>query len=305
MEPEVFSNVVVAGGTGLVGRSLVAALLGQGAQVTVLTRNPGRAQVPPGARTAAWEALPGVLEGAEAVFNLAGEGIADRRWTPARRKVLLDSRVATTRALCEAMATLAVPPRVLVNASAVGLYGPCDGAPVLESRPPGQGVLAGICRAWEQAADAATDLGVRVVKLRLGVVLAKEGGALPRLALPVKLFLGAKLGHGQQGFSWIHLQDLVALLLEAARNPAYEGPFNATAPYPVSNETFTRMVAHQLHRPFLPVPGFLTAAAIRLLLGGMGEEMLLSGSFVYPRRAQERGFRFRFERPEQALEDLL
>jgi hypothetical protein len=249
MERVPFNNVVVAGGTGLVGRRLVEALLNLGAQVTVLTRRPEGIQLPPGARAASWGDLPKALTGADVVFNLAGEGIADRRWTPARKKILLDSRVGPTRALCEAMAALPDRPRVLVNASATGFYGACDGTPVHESHPAGRGVLARICRAWEEAADAATALGVRVVKLRLGVVLAHEGGALPKLALPVKLFQAAKLGHGQQGFSWIHIQDLVALLVEVARNPAYEGPVNATSPFPVTNESFTRMVAHRLHRP--------------------------------------------------------
>lgn len=292
-------KVVLAGGTGLVGRRLREALASAGVSVTVLTRNP--AGVPGGA---AWEDLPRVLEGADAVINLAGEGIADRRWSPARRKALVDSRVDTTRRITAALAAMAAPPPVLVNASATGFYGPRDGSPVSESTPAGRGFLAQVCQAWEAAADTAP-AGVRVVKLRIGVVLAREGGALPKMALPVKLFQGAKLGHGQQGMSWIHIDDLVALILEAASNPAFAGAINAVAPCPLTNESFTRAIARQLGRPVWPVPAFLTRAAVKLLVGEMAEEMLLGGSFVYPRRAEDLGFTFRFPRVGQALADLL
>ena len=167
------------------------------------------------------------------------------------------------------------------------------------------GFLAGVCRQWEARAEAATALGVRVVKLRLGVVLARDGGALPRLAFPVRIWQGTRLGHGQQGLSWIHIDDLVRLILEAIGNPAYRGPVNATAPMPASNETFTRAVARQLKRPLLPVPGALTRAAVRLLLGQMAQEMLLDGAFVYPRQAERLGFQFRFPGAAEALADLL
>jgi len=292
-------KVVLAGGTGLVGRRLREALASAGASVTVLTRNP--AGVPGGA---AWEDLPRVLEGADAVINLAGEGIADQRWSPARRKALVDSRVDTTRRITAALAALASPPPVLVNASATGFYGPRDGSPADEGTLGGKGFLAKVCREWEAAADTAP-AGVRVVKLRIGVVLAREGGALPKMALPVKLFQGAKLGHGQQGMSWIHMDDLVALILEAATNPAYAGPVNAVAPYPVTNESFTRAIARQLHRPVWPVPAFLTRTAVRLLVGEMADEMLLGGVFAYPRKAEGLGFTFRHPRVESALADLL
>jgi nucleoside-diphosphate-sugar epimerase len=148
----------------------------------------------------------------------------------------------------------ATGPRVLVNAGAVGIYGAMDDRPVDEGRAPGEGFLPQVCRQWEAAAEAASASGVRVVRLRLGVVLARDGGALPRMALPVRLFLGTRLGQGRQGLSWIHVDDLVRLILEAAANPACRGPVNATAPRPVSNETFTRTLAQRLRRPLLPVP---------------------------------------------------
>jgi uncharacterized protein (TIGR01777 family) len=146
---------------------------------------------------------------------------------------------------------------------------------------------------------------VRVARIRIGVVLAREGGALPKLALPVRWFSGCKLGSGDQGLSWIHLDDLVAMLIEAARNPAWAGPFNGTAPEPLSNEDFTRLVAQRLHRPLLPVPGFLTTLATKLLLGEMAEALLLQGAFVQPAHALALGFPFRFPTAEAALEDLL
>ena len=299
------TSVVVAGGTGLVGRHLVAALLAEGVRVTVLSRAPERANLPSGAIARGWDELPAALAGADAVINLCGEGIADKRWTPARKRALLDSRLGPTGQLVAALASMGPAPPALVNASAVGLYGPMDGRPVDERRGPGRGFLADICRRWEAAADAAAAHGVRVVKLRLGVVLAREGGALPRIAFPVKLFQGARLGSGQQGFSWIHIDDLVRLFLEAARNPANAGALNATSPMPTSNETFTRAVARRLHRPLLPVPAWVTRTALRALFGEMAEAMLLQGAFVYPAKAQSLGFTFRFERVEEALADLL
>jgi uncharacterized protein (TIGR01777 family) len=299
------NRVVVAGGTGLVGRALVRALVARGCQVTVLSRKPGAALGLEGALLRGWDDLPGLLDGADAVFNMAGEGIADRRWSAARKAAIRDSRVQGTRRLVEAMKTCAQAPKALVNASAIGLYIPRGAEPVDEFSPPGRGFLADVCQAWEAEAKAATVSGVRVARLRIGVVLAREGGALPKMALPVRLFQGSKLGSGAQGLSWIHLDDLVAMLVEAARNEAWEGPFNATAPEPLSQEAFTRLLARQLHRPVLPVPAFLTAGLLRLLLGELADSLLLQGAFVYPVRAQTLGFTFRFPRAQAALEDLL
>ena len=304
MEPGELKRVVVAGGTGLVGRQLVAALLREGVQVTVLTRSPDRAQLPPGATARSWDQLALALEGADAVINLCGEGIADQRWSPARKQALLSSRLEPTGRLVDALGACTARPGVLVNASAVGIYGPMDSSPVTEAREPGNSYLALLCRQWEAAADAAQSHGVRVVKLRIGIVLARKGGALPKMARPVKLFSGSKLGTGQQGFSWIHLDDLVRMFIEAARNPAYAGAINATAPRPTNNETFTRILARQLKRPLLPVPAWLTRTALKLLVGEMAEALLLQGAFVYPNKALELGFVFTYGHAETALKDL-
>ncbi|MDP1832277.1 MAG: TIGR01777 family oxidoreductase [Geothrix sp.] len=300
-----FNRVVVAGGTGLVGRPLVRALAGMGVQVTVLSRNPASQILPAGARAQGWDDLPALLEGADAIINLAGEGIADDRWTAARKATLRDSRIGATRRLVAAMKACGKPPAALVNASAIGYYIPGGEAAVDEGAAPGSGFLAEVCRAWEAEAMAASAMGVRVARIRIGVVLAREGGALPKMALPVRWFAGCKLGSGTQGLSWIHVDDLVAMLVEAARNPAWEGPFNGTAPHPLSHGAFTRLLAQRLRRPLLPVPGFLTTTATKLLLGEMAEALLLQGAFVMPTRAQALGFQFRFPTAEGALEDLL
>lgn len=297
-------HVVVAGGTGLVGTRLIQALLKQGRQVTLLTRHPSRV-TPSGIESRPWEDAALAVEGAEAVFNLAGAGIAEARWTPDRKALLLSSRVGTTERLVEAIRLARQKPKVLVNASAVGFYGGRDGAPLDEATPQGDGFLAELCRAWEGAADPVLPLGVRLVKPRLGVVLATEGGALPKMMLPMRLFQGAALGSGQQGLSWIHIEDLVNLLLETAWNPAWSGPVNATAPFPVSNDHFTRELGKAMHRPVLPIPAWVTRTALPLFLGEMADEMLLKGAFVVPRRALSQGFAFKFPTIQQALNDLI
>jgi uncharacterized protein (TIGR01777 family) len=297
--------VVVAGGTGLVGQSLVRSLLDQDAQVTVLTRNPARAELPAAAHAHGWEDLPALLDGADAVINLAGEGIADQRWSLARKAAIRDSRILATRRLVEAMKDCRQPPGALVNASAIGYYGARDRTPVDEAAPQGVGFLPEVCRAWEAEAAAASAIGVRVARIRIGVVLARDGGALPKMALPVRLWVGCKLGSGAQGLSWIHLDDLVAMFLEAARNPAWEGPFNGTAPEPLGNEAFTDLLARRLRRPLLPVPGALTAAVAKLALGEMATALLLQGAYVVPTRAQALGFGYQFPTAVSALEDLL
>ncbi len=299
------SRILVAGGTGLVGSRLVRALLAEGARVDVLSRNARGAHLPPGAQAHSWEALPGLMEGCRAVINLAGEGIADHRWSPARKRALLESRIGPTRGLLGALEQARHRPSVLVSASAIGIYGPLGEEAVDETQTPGEGFLAELCQTWETATDPARALGVRVVRLRIGVVLAREGGALPKLALPVRRFAGCALGSGRQGFSWIHIEDLVALILEAIRNPAFEGPVNATAPHPCNNGIFTHLLAKHLHRPLWPLPALLTRGALRLLVGEMAEPMLLGGAFVLPRKALDLGFSFRFPEAAGALEDLL
>ena len=292
-------RIIIAGGSGLVGTHLAKALRRFDAEVQVLSRNPRSSEE----RT--WEELPGILEGSHALINLAGAGIADERWSPARKEVLRQSRLAPTQRLLRALEGCVERPDVLVNASAVGLYGTQGEALLDETQPPGEGFLPELCRDWEAAADRAEVLGLRVVKLRIGVVLARAGGALPKIARPIRFFAGTALGSGRQGFSWIHIDDLVRLILESLCNPAYEGALNATAPAPCTNRAFTRLLAKRLHRPVWPVPAFLTRRILNHLVGEMAEPLLLGGVFAVPRRALELGFNFQFPRAEEALEDLL
>ncbi len=297
-------KIVVAGGSGLVGIPLVETLVAQGEQVVVLSRDPSRVSLPTGAAGCGYEDLMGALEGAEAVINLAGASIAGRRWTEAYKRELVESRVGLTSRLVAAMAKCARKPKALVNASAIGFYGPRKGEPISEQDDEGKGFLPTLCAAWERAADEAMKHNIRVVKIRSGVVLTRSGGALAKLVLPMKLFQGAKLGHGQQGFSWIHLDDIVGLYLEAAKNPAWSGAINGTAPRPLTNETFTRLLGARLHRPIMPIPSFITEIGVKVLLGEMASEVL-EGAFVIPARALKLGYKFKFEKAEDALVDLL
>ncbi|MFN8012562.1 MAG: TIGR01777 family oxidoreductase [Holophagaceae bacterium] len=298
-------RVVLAGGNGLLGRRLAEALRGEGTRVQVLSRDPARARVPEGVDVVPWTGLGPLLDGADAVVNLAGEGIADRRWTPVRREAILRSRLYSTRRLVEALDATRKRPSVLVNASATGFYGGRDEVPVDESSPPGTGFLPEVCRAWEAEADRASALGLRVVKVRIGIVLAREGGALVPLARAARCFQGAKLGDGRQGFPWIHLDDLLAVFLRAVKDPALAGAVNAVAPQLLSNEAFTRALCRAVHRPYLALaPGWATALGARVLKGEMASELLLQGAYVRPRRLEAVGFPFRFPTADAALEDL-
>lgn len=298
-------RVVVTGGTGFIGATLVSALLRDGHAVAVLTRRP--AAVPPGAEAVAWDARSAgawrrALAGADAVVNLAGESIAARRWTPAQRQRILESRVAATRALVEALAGASPRPRVLVSGSAVGYYGPRGDEEVTEADPPGDDFLARVCVAWEAEARRAEGFGVRVALLRTGVVLGRGGGVLPRFLLPFRLFVGGPLGHGRQWLPWIHLDDLVRLIRFLLEHDDAVGPFNGTAPRPVRQEEFCRTLARVLRRPcWLRVP----APLLRLTLGELADALILSGQRAVPARASQLGFRFHHPELEGALRHLL
>lgn len=298
-------SILLAGGNGLLGRRMAEAFRAEGSRVVVLSRNPATARVPEGVDLAPWEDLERQLEQPDALVNLAGEGIADRRWSPARKEALLRSRVESTRRLVEALGRVPKRPSVLVNASATGFYGHRDG-PVDEGSEAGSGFLPEVCRAWEAEADRASALGLRVVKVRIGIVLARDGGALVPMARAARWFQGAKLGDGRQGFPWIHLEDLVAVFLRAVRDPALEGPVNAVAPQTLDNEAFTRTLCRVLGRPYMAVvPGWATALGARALAGEMAGELLLRGAPVLPRKLEAAGFPFRFPTADKALEDLL
>ena len=293
-------TIVVAGGSGFLGGVLVRAWRGEGHRVKVLTRRPRNPDDVGWAPESGGSAVATVLEQSDAVVNLAGEGIADKRWTPARKAAILDSRVTSTRALVTAIRACARPPRTFVSASAVGIYGTGDGQALTEESAAGADFLARVCRSWEHETSAAAGIS-RVVLLRSGVVLAAEGGALPRRALPFRFFAGGRLGSGRQYMSWIHLDDWVAMARLALRTDV-SGPLNLTAPQPVTNAEFTRAVGAVLHRPTaFPVP----AIALRMMLGKeFADALLLGGQRVLPAKAERLGFQFTFATIESALRDI-
>ncbi|WP_434031035.1 TIGR01777 family oxidoreductase [[Pseudomonas] boreopolis] len=286
-------HVLVTGGTGFIGRLLCARLHEAGHAVSVLTRDPARAQVPGARLVVALEQA----EGVDAVVNLAGASLFDRRWTDAYKQVLRASRIDGTRRLVAWMARQPALPRVLVSGSAIGWYGPRDDAPLDETVAPGEDFAAWLCRDWEAEAMRATALGVRTCLLRTGIVLDRGGGALEKMLPPFRFGLGGPMGDGRQWMSWIHREDLVRLAIWLIGQPGAQGAFNGTAPGPVANGVFARTLGTVLRRPArLRVPGF----ALRLALGEMAG-LLLSGQRVLPTRALDAGFAFLHPGLEGAL----
>lgn len=296
-------DVLVTGASGLVGSALVPFLTAGGHHVTRLVRSTPR----PGAAEVRWDpaagsvATPG-LEGMDAVVHLAGENLATGRWTPEKKASIRASRVQGTQVLCAALAQLARPPRVLVSASAIGYYGD-RGAEVLhEGSRPGTDFLAQVCRDWEAATESAIQRGIRVVRLRIGIVLSPAGGALAKMLGPFTMGVGGVIGTGQQYMSWIALDDLVGAIHHALVTTALQGPVNAVAPQAVTNRTFTRTLGRVLRRPtLLPLPAFVA----RLAFGEMAEALLLASTRVEPSRLLETGYGFRYPELAGALRYLL
>ncbi len=300
-------HVIITGGTGLIGRALAHSLAGDGHQVTVLSRSPERHRdFPPGVALVAWDGRTAQgwgdrVDTADAIVNLAGESIAAGRWTPERKRRIRESRVNAGQAVVEAVRAAANPPQVVVQASAVGYYGPRGDEPVTEETPPGSDFLAQVCVAWEASTAPVEELGVRRAVIRTGVVLSTRGGALPRMLLPFRLFLGGPLGSGRQYLPWIHVDDQVGAIRFLLEHPEAQGPFNLCAPNPVTNREFCRILGQVLGRPsWMPAP----APVLRLLLGEMAM-VLLEGQRALPRRLQEIGYTFRFPELRPALQDLV
>jgi uncharacterized protein len=296
-------TVVVAGSSGLIGTALVAALEAEGRRVVRLLR-PGS---PTAGEAATWDPVAGTidaeaLEGAGAVVNLAGVGVAEHRWTPAHKAAVLESRVASTTLLAETMAALSPPPPVFVSASACDFYGDRGEETLDEDSGSGGGFLAGVCRAWEAATGPAEAAGVRVAHIRSGIVLSPKGGALGRMLLPFKLGAGGKIGPGKQWWSWISIHDEVAAILHIIGSSELSGAVNLTAPNPVRNEEFAATLARVLSRPaLLPVPRF----ALRAALGEFADEALLGSKRIVPRRLEHSGFEFGRPELEPALRELV
>jgi uncharacterized protein len=299
-------KVVIAGGTGFLGRPLAAALGRAGHTPVVLSRRAGGSEAP--FRTVAWtpDGSAGAwaleLEGAGALVNLSGESIAARRWTGAQKHRILESRIRATASLVAAIARAAEPPPTFISGSAVGYYGPLDDREVAEDAAPGRDFLASVCVRWESEAMRAVSARTRVVCVRTGLVLARDGGALQKMLPPFWLGAGGPVGSGRQYWPWIHRQDWIDLVRFAIETPAASGAMNATAPEPVPNRAFAEALGRAMHRPaFLPTPGF----ALKLLLGAeMAEGLLLSGQRALPAKAAQLGYRFRYASLSAALADL-
>jgi hypothetical protein len=294
-------NILLTGASGFIGSALASRLTKNGHSVVPLRRAlAGSAPGPTWNPTAGQIRLEstGPLD---AVVHLAGENIA-QRWTPAAKERIRASRVDATRLLCEALVTLPQPPRVLVCASATGFYGDRGDEMLDERSGSGAGFLPEVCRAWEAAADPARLQGIRVVHLRLGIVLARHGGALAQMLSAFQLGLGGRLGDGRQYWSWIALEDLLHVIEWSLVNASFSGAVNAVSPGAVTNADFTRELGRALQRPaFLPVP----ATAVRLFFGEMGSEALLASARVRPARLLECGFKFRFPQLDTAFGHLL
>lgn len=296
-------TIVLAGGSGFLGRLLRARLEHDRHRVLNLTRRsrPDRETDITWRPDGSVGSLAGHLDGVDAVVNLAGEGVVERRWNAGRKAALRNSRLLATRTLVRAMATCQTAPRVFVSGSGIGYYGPCGDEPVTENAGPGTDFLARLCVEWEQEARVGEGPSTRVAIVRTGMVVHPRGGALARMLPPFRMALGATLGSGRQFMPWIHGGDWVALVMWLIESERADGAFNATAPAPVTNRDFTRTLARVLHRPAVfHAPEFVMKAA-------MGEmaSILLTGQRALPARAEQMGFRFGFRELEPALKDLL
>jgi uncharacterized protein (TIGR01777 family) len=296
-------RLLITGGTGFIGGALCQRLRTHGHQLVVLSRSAARQPPREGVTFLPWDSgeWPRAAEGCEGVVNLAGESIVAKRWTPQQKQRIRDSRVETTRRLVDALAALPRKPAVLISASAVGYYGARDDERLTEADPAGTGFLADTCRDWEAEAQRAQRLGVRVVRLRIGLVLAAGGGALSKMVPPFRAFLGGPLGSGRQWVSWIHREDVIGLIEWALQRSDAAGAVNATAPEPVTMGEFCRCLARVLRRPsWAPVP----AVVLRALLGDMAD-VLLTGQRVVPAAALRAGYAFQFSDLLPALQASL
>ena len=296
-------SVLITGATGFIGAPLCRELQTRGARLTVLTRDAERARQRLGAGVSAITQLDQLPEQVpDALINLAGEPLASGRWNAARKEEFRRSRIGTTEALWQWFEQRGQYPQQVISGSAIGYYGDSGEQPVTEENGPGAGFAAELCRDWEAAALRFADQGSRVVLLRTGIVLGQGGGALQSMLLPFRLGLGGRLGSGRQWMSWIHRDDMVALILHCLDKPELSGPVNGTAPNPVTNRFFTRTLARTLHRPSLfPAPAFM----LRLLMADMADELLLASQRVLPQVVLESGFEFQYPELPQALEAIL
>lgn len=301
-------RIIITGGTGLIGRPLSQALVSEGHEVIVLSRQPEKVKnASAGVKVQKWDGKSAegwgqLADGAGAIINLAGAGIADERWSAARKQLIRQSRIEAGRAVMEAIAAASAKPGVLIQASAVGYYGVQSGdAQLTESASPGGDFLSKVCFDWEASTAPVTKLGVRRVVIRTGVVLSNEGGAFPKQVMPFKFFAGGPVGSGRQWYPWIHIEDQVRAIQFLIANDKASGAFNLTAPNPVTNKEFGQIVGEVLGKPaFMPAPGF----AMKTAFGEMSI-ILLEGQRAIPQKLLDLGFKFKYETAQAALRALL
>ena len=296
-------KIAISGASGFVGTSLTRALRVHGDDVRPIVRAGDKQQ----AGDIHWDPTSAfvdmaALEGTDAVLHLSGAGIADKRWSDERKRVLRSSRIDTTRVLVDAISRLQQKPKVFVCASAIGIYGDRDDEILTETSPHGPDFLSLLARDWEAEATRASHAGIRTVMLRFGIILDAHGGALPVMMRPFHFGVGGKLGSGKQWMSWIALEDVVEIIRAAIAKPELNGPMNVVSPNPVRNEEFTRILAHAMHRPaLLPALAF----ALRLALGEMADALLLSSQRVQPSRLDSIGYTFRFSDLDTCIKTIL
>lgn len=297
-------DILITGGTGLLGTKMTELLQERGYNVKYFSRNPDKAGDIP---AFFWdiqkqEADPAALKNTSAIIHLAGAGVADKRWTVERKEVILQSRTQSAALLRKLLRENDHQVDTFISASGISFYGNEDDGIMTEDSPPAGDYLADVSRAWEHAADEVGELGLRVVKIRIGVVLSDEGGALPKLAQPVHWWVGAPLGSGRQPMSWIHIEDVAGIFVHALEHQEVQGVYNAVAPNPVTNKEMTKAIARALNKPLFlpPVPAFM----LKLMLGEMAE-MLLGGTRISSEKIRKTGFVFSFPELGPALHDLL
>jgi len=300
-------KIILFGGSGFLGSHLIQKLAATGHEVILVTRRPNSLvdTVPASVSVKSWfplEGLSSIINGSDAVVNLIGESIGAKRWSPARKQEILSSRVDTTRSVVNAIGRTTRKPSVLLNASAVGYYGNVPDGEIVETHPSGNDFLADVCARWEAEALKVEQFGVRVVMPRSGLVLSDDGGALPRMLLPFRLFAGGTLGSGKQWVPWIHIDDEVNAMIYALGNSEISGPINSTAPEAVTMKQFCAAIGKAMHRPsWAPVPAFV----LRTILGEMADALVLGGQKAVPTRLLESGFEFKYRKVEEAFRSIL
>ncbi|KAA3645793.1 MAG: TIGR01777 family protein [Chloroflexi bacterium] len=305
-------RVIITGGSGLIGRALTENLVGDGHEVMILSRSPEKVRgLPEGARAVAWDGRTAggwgeLADGSDVIVNLAGanllgDGLIPQRWTQARKKIIADSRINAGKAVVDAVEAAKAKPRVVIQSSAVGYYGVQQDQKITEEHPAGDDYLAQLCIDWENSTAAVEDMGVRRGIIRTGLPLTNEGGVLPLMKLPYIFFSGGRLGSGQQYYSWLHMQDQVAAMRFLIENEKASGPFNLSAPEPLTQDEFGKVIGRVLRRPhWFPVPGFLMQLAL-----GESAMVVLEGQRVIPEALQTAGFEFQYPELDGALQQLL